>query len=165
MNSQMARSCKGKFIWYGKGGMKILKIEAWNFSSPPRKRFNFLGAPTLPLVLKYTNFRCPPFGCLKIFGAPPKYLHPPPALVILNELSLDVDVHYCRTGQGLTNIWRVLTASKLLLTIQRGHYNKKNTHLHLQNTLVLCTVLTLTKRKNPGWSYFSRAASCNVCFE
>ena len=32
-------------------------------------------------------FRAPPFGCLKIFGAPPQYLHPPP-LVILNELSL-----------------------------------------------------------------------------
>ena len=44
--------------------MKTLKVEAGNFSRPP-------------------------FGGLKIFGAPPpQYLHHPPLLVILNELSL-----------------------------------------------------------------------------
>ena len=31
-------------------------------------------------------FKSPPFGCLKFYGAPPQYLHPP--FVILNELSL-----------------------------------------------------------------------------
>ena len=32
------------------------------------------GAP----LLAQQFFQSPPFGCLKIFGAPPQYLHPPP---------------------------------------------------------------------------------------
>ena len=70
------------------GGGEILKLEARNFSSPLANGAIFLGAPPpLLLGLKYTHFRSPPFECLKIFGAPPQYLHPPP-LVILYELSL-----------------------------------------------------------------------------
>ena len=49
---------KVHLIWQAEGGMKILKLKAWNFSSPPRYRFKFLGPPLL-LVLKYTNFRSP----------------------------------------------------------------------------------------------------------
>ena len=79
----------------GGRGMKVLKLEAWNFSSPLASGSFFRCLPVL-LVLKYTNFRSPtpppffqspPFRSLKIFGAPPQYLHPPP-LVIPNELSL-----------------------------------------------------------------------------
>ena len=52
-------------------GMKILKLEAWNFSSPPRQRFNFLGAPHPPFLLglKYTNFR----SSLLISSTPPPF--------------------------------------------------------------------------------------------
>ena len=77
---------KGKFLQCDKGGMKILKLKAWNFSSPPRSQFNFLGA--LPPSCWFWSiqifgvppsfFQSPPFGCLKIFRAPPpQYLHPP----------------------------------------------------------------------------------------
>ena len=64
--------------------MKILKIEACNFSSPPPP----------PLILKCTHFRNPPL----IFSEPPfrvsKSSRSPPSissspLVILNELSLN----------------------------------------------------------------------------
>ena len=55
--------------------MKILKLEI--LAAPLTSNSIFLGAPPLLLVLKYTNFQSPPFGCLKIFGAPPQYLHHP----------------------------------------------------------------------------------------
>jgi len=82
-----------------RGWMKILKREALNFSSPPRKRFNFFRVPLpLFLVLKCTNFWSPPFGCLNIFGAPLNILIPSPPLVILNELSLvNFDLHVLST--------------------------------------------------------------------
>ena len=41
--------------------MKILKLEAWNFSSPPLWGFNILGAPP-----PYTGW----FWSIQIFGAP-----------------------------------------------------------------------------------------------
>ena len=53
--------------------MSCVGFEVYKFSEPP--------------LLVQQLFQSPPFGCLKIFGAPPQYLHPPP-LVILNELSL-----------------------------------------------------------------------------
>ena len=85
------------------------RLTDWNFSSPPHQWFNFLGVPTLLLVLKYTNFQrpsyffqSPPFGCLNIFRAPPQYVHLP--LVILNELSLKSVANYelksqCKIGK------------------------------------------------------------------
>ena len=65
-------------------GMKILKLGDRNFSSPPPPPLavRFLGAPPPPPI-----FSEPLFGCLKIFGTPPHYVHPHP-LVIFNELSL-----------------------------------------------------------------------------
>ena len=54
--------------------MSCVGFEVYKFSEPP--------------LLAQQFFQSPPFGCLKIFGAPPQYLHPPPPLVILNELSL-----------------------------------------------------------------------------
>ena len=53
--------------------MSSVGFEVYKFSEPP--------------LLAQQFFQSPPFGCLKIFGAPPQYLHPP--LVILNELSLN----------------------------------------------------------------------------
>ena len=53
--------------------MSCVGFEAYKFSEPP--------------LLAQQFFQSLPFGCLKIFGAPPQYLYPPP-LVILNELSL-----------------------------------------------------------------------------
>ena len=53
--------------------MSCVGFEVYKFSEPP--------------LLAQQFFQSRPFGCLKIFGAPPQYLHPPP-LVILNELSL-----------------------------------------------------------------------------
>ena len=52
--------------------MSCVGFEVYKFSEPP--------------LLAQQFFQSPPFGCLKIFGAPPQYFHPP--LVILNELSL-----------------------------------------------------------------------------
>ena len=55
--------------------MSCVGFEVYKFSEPP--------------FLAQQFFQSPPFGCLKNFGAPPPYLHPPPPpLVILNELSL-----------------------------------------------------------------------------
>ena len=54
--------------------MSCVGFAVYKFSEPP--------------LLAQQFFQSPPFGCLKIFGAPPQYLHPPPPLVILNELSL-----------------------------------------------------------------------------
>ena len=55
--------------------MSCVGFEVYKFSELP--------------LLAQQFFQSPPFGCLKIFGAPPQYLHsPPPPLVILNELSL-----------------------------------------------------------------------------
>ena len=71
-----------------RGGMNILKLEAWNFSNPPSPSLaaHIFRSPPLLLVLKHTNFQTPPFRCLKIFGGPPpQYLQAP--LVILNESS------------------------------------------------------------------------------
>ena len=73
------------------GEMKILKIEAWNFSRPPCKQFKFLGAPPpSPVGFKVYKFSElplissePPFWVSKNFWSPPQYLPPP-----LNELSL-----------------------------------------------------------------------------
>ena len=59
-------------------GMKILKLEAWNFSSPPRKRFNFLGHPPPVSFEVYKFFQSPPFRVSKNFRSTPRqYLHPP----------------------------------------------------------------------------------------
>ena len=33
---------------------------------------------------KVQFFPSPPFGSLKIFGAPPQYLHPPPLVILMN---------------------------------------------------------------------------------
>ena len=54
--------------------MSCVAFEVYKFSEPP--------------LLAQQLFQSPPFRCLKILGAPPQYLHPPPPLVILNELSL-----------------------------------------------------------------------------
>ena len=54
--------------------MLCVGFEVYKFSEPP--------------LLVQQFFQSPPFGCLKIFGAPPQHLHPP-RLVILNELSLN----------------------------------------------------------------------------
>ena len=69
--------------------MKISKLEAWNFSSPPRKRFNFLGPSLSCWFWSKQNFRSPPpspkifsgppFRVSKNFQSPPQYLHPPPS--------------------------------------------------------------------------------------
>ena len=88
---------KVHLIW--QGGMKILKLKAWNFSSPPPPSLvvqHFRSHPLL-LVLKYTNFRSPPpsptffseppFRVSKNFWSPPPSISSSP-LVILNELSL-----------------------------------------------------------------------------
>ena len=78
----------------GWGRLKILKLKAWKLeilaALPSSLAVQFFRSPLPPLllVLKCTNFRSLPFACLKIFGAPPQYLHPRP-LVILNELSLN----------------------------------------------------------------------------
>ena len=55
--------------------MSCVGFEVYKFSEPP--------------LLAQQFFQSPPFRCLKIFGAPPQYLHSPP-LVILNELSLNL---------------------------------------------------------------------------
>ena len=57
--------------------MSCVGFEVYKFSEPP--------------LLAQQFFQSPPFGCLKIFGAPPQYLHPPP--VILNELSPILLIH------------------------------------------------------------------------
>ena len=60
-------------------------------------------------------FRAPPFGCLKIFGAPPQYLHPPP-LVILNELSLKMGIRLTSNFIALNQ----LRSMRQMLTIFSG---------------------------------------------
>ena len=53
-------------IWQGGGGMKILKLEAWNFSSPPSLAVHFLGAPP-PVGFEVYKFWEPP---VHFFRAP-----------------------------------------------------------------------------------------------
>ena len=77
-------------------GDEDVETRSLKFQQPLSLAVQFLGAPHLLLVLKYTNFRSlpspplifseNPFRVSKIFRVPPQYLHP--ALVILNELSL-----------------------------------------------------------------------------
>ena len=76
--------------------MSCVGFEVYKFSEPP--------------LLVQQFFQSPPFWCLKIFGAPPQYLHPPPPppLVILNELSL-------RLIMALTLIGRV---DKVLILVK-----------------------------------------------
>ena len=58
--------------------MSCVGFEVYKFLEPP--------------FLAQQFFQSPPFRCLKIFGAPPQYLHPPP-VVILNELSLRILIY------------------------------------------------------------------------
>ena len=74
-------------------GDEDIETRSLKFQQPLSLAVQFLGAPHLLLVLKYTDFRSPPlifsgnpFRVSKIFRVSPQYLHP--ALVILNELSL-----------------------------------------------------------------------------
>ena len=46
----------------------------------------------------------------------------------------------------------MLIVSKCLPTIHRERSKKKNAELPLQNAFVLCTVLTLSRRKKPSYS-------------
>ena len=68
---------KVHLIWQGGGGMKILKLEAWNFSSLP---------PPPPLAVQF--FRSPPPSCwfwrIQIFGGPPLIFSEPPSRVSKN---------------------------------------------------------------------------------
>ena len=77
--------------------MSCVGFEVYKCSEPPR-------------LLAQQFFQSPPFGRLKIFGAPPQYFHPP--LVILNELSL---ISGCRHAKKfLLNTvltWLVLVAN------------------------------------------------------
>ena len=66
---------KVNLIWQGEGDEDI-ETRSLKFQQPPSLAVQFFRSPPpLLLVLKYTNFRSPPFGCLNIFGAPPQYLH------------------------------------------------------------------------------------------
>ena len=74
-------------------GDEDIETRSLKFQQPLSLAVQFLGAPHLLLVLKYTNFRSlplifseNPFRVSEIFRVLPQYLHP--ALVILNELSL-----------------------------------------------------------------------------
>ena len=84
--------CKGKFIEYDKaGGMKILKLKAWNFSIPPplQQQFNFLGAlpPVGFEVYKFLEapppliFSEPPIRVSKNFRSPPLNIFMPPCYI------------------------------------------------------------------------------------
>ena len=57
--------------------MSCVGFEVYKFSEPP--------------LLVQQFFQSPPFRCLKILGAPPQNLHPPPPLM-LNELSLSESI-------------------------------------------------------------------------
>ena len=69
----------------------------WRYWNSKLAVQSFRSPPPLLLVLKYTNFRSPPPSptifseppcrVSKYFRSSPQYLHPPPPLVILNELS------------------------------------------------------------------------------
>ena len=83
-----------------------------------------------------------------------------PLKVVYHEISLSVEwIHWQQevlnvdcsllTGQSLSNVWRVPILSKCLPTIRREGSKKEEKGLVLlvQDTLVLCTVLTLARRK------------------
>ena len=58
--------------------MSCVGFEVYKFSEPP--------------LLVQQFFQSPLFRCLKILGAPPQNLHPPPPLLMLNELSLSESI-------------------------------------------------------------------------
>ena len=80
--------------------MSCVGFEVYKFSEPP--------------LLAQQFFQSPPFGCLKIFGAPPQYLHPP--LVILNELSLTEPNHLRNFRKGISMPFQLdLVFTRMLL--------------------------------------------------
>ena len=113
------------------------------FYQPPSLAVHFFTSPPLLLVLKCTNFRSPPFGCLKIFGAPPPSISSSPPLVILNELSL-TECQFVldhAPGGDSTNVLRMVHVTWVGI-----NWN----HVSLADCLNLCTYQRLSRGVDHG---------------
>ena len=121
---------KVHLIWQGMG-MKILKLEAWNFSNPLASGWIFRSPPSPPPIgfevykfseplSKPNNFSEPPFRVSKNFWKPPS-ISSSPLLVILNELSLTRLIKYSCThldinADNLNEDWKQAAKSRKIST-------------------------------------------------
>ena len=77
----------GLLLWYEKGGDEDIETRRLKFQQPPSLAVQFFRTlPPSPIgfeVDKFSEplpnfFQSPPFGCVKIFGAPPLNIFIPP---------------------------------------------------------------------------------------